>query len=92
MDHRGEQALVGVDRDAQVLGVEVGDLLGFLVVACVDVRVRLECLHRGLGEERQERQVHTLALGERRLGPGAQGRDLGDVDLVGLGQLGGLLQ
>jgi hypothetical protein len=42
VDHRGEQTLIGVDREAQVLGVVVGDLLGFLVVAGVDVRVRLE--------------------------------------------------
>ena len=70
----------------------VGDLLGVLVVAGVDVRVRPEGLDDGLGEERQERQVHALPLGERRLRPGPQRGDPGDVDLVGLGQLRGGLQ
>ena len=37
-----EQALVGVDGEAEVLGVVVGDLLGVLVVAGVDVGVDLQ--------------------------------------------------
>ncbi len=90
MDDRREQALLGVDRDAQVLGSVVRDLLGVLVVARVHVRVNLEGLDDGLREERQERQVDALALGEVGLRLRTQRRDPGDVDLEGLGQLSGL--
>ncbi|ERN45266.1 ABC transporter ATPase [Prescottella equi NBRC 101255 = C 7] len=92
VDDRREQALLGVDRDAQVLGSVVRDLLGVLVVARVHVRVNLECLDDGLREERQERQVDALALGEVGLRLRTQRRDPGDVDLEGLGQLSGALQ
>src|SRR6185369_17658450 len=37
VDDRGKQALFGVDGELEMLGVVVGDLLGFLVVAGVDV-------------------------------------------------------
>src|SRR5690349_9344427 len=44
------------------------------------------------GDERQERQLDALAGREVVLGPVAQPRDLGDVDLDHRGQLGGGLQ
>src|SRR6201996_2432605 len=55
--HRDHQAPLGVHRDAQVLGRVVGDLLRLLVDHRVEYRVDLQCLHRGLGEERQEGQL-----------------------------------
>ena len=87
VDDGGEQALLGVDGEAEVLGVVVGDLFGVLVVAGVDVRVDLERVDHGPGDERQVGQVHALALGEGRLGRGPQRHDLGHVDLVGLREL-----
>ena len=87
VDHRRQQALLGVDREAEVLGVVVGDLLGVLVVAGVDVRVGLQRVDDRAGDERQVRQVDALALGELVLRPRPQRHDLGHVDLVGLRQL-----
>ena len=54
LDDRDEQAALGVDRDAEVLGVVVGDLARLGVDRGVDARVRLERLDRGQREERQE--------------------------------------
>src|SRR6516225_9302905 len=75
VDDGGEQALLGVDGEAEVLGVVIGDLLRFLVVAGVDVGMNLEGVDRGPRDERQEGQVHPLPLGERGLGPGPQPDD-----------------
>lgn len=55
--------------------VDLIDLLGSLVVAGVDVRVRLQRLDDCLGEERKERQVDAFALDEAGLGAGPQGDD-----------------
>ena len=87
LDHRRQQALLGVDREAEMLGVVVGDLLAFLVVAGVDVRMDLQRVDHRAGDERQVRQVHPFALGEGVLRAGPQRHDLGHVDLVSLRQL-----
>ena len=92
VDGRGQQAALGVHRDAEVLGAVVGHLLGLVVDRRVQLRVLLERLDRGLGEERQERELHALALLERTLRARAQLGDLGHVDLEHLGELGGGLQ
>ena len=87
-----QQALVGVHRDRQVLGVVVGDFLLVLVVGRVDLRVLLQGLGDGLGDEGQEGQLDAVLGLEGVLGLGAQLGDLGHVDLVHLGQLGGDVQ
>ena len=59
MDDGHHQPALGVDRDAEVLGVVVGHLV------CVDhgvqLRVHLQCLDGGQREERQEAQLDALA-------------------------------
>ena len=75
LDHRGEQALLGVDRDREVLAVVVGDLALLGVDRGVERRVHLERVDRRLGEERQERQLDALAGREVGLDRVAQPRD-----------------
>src|SRR5918996_1136262 len=85
--HRADRDAVGAglvggdDGDAEVLGIEVGDLALVGVDRGVDVRVCLERLDRGLGEERQERQLDALTCFEAGLRPLAQSGDRGHVDL-----------
>ena len=86
-DDRHQQAALGVDRDAQVLGVVVGDRAGVQVDRGVDVRVDPQRLDRGEREERQERQLHAVPRREVGLGRVAEPGDLGDVDLDHGGQL-----
>ena len=76
VDDRYEQAALGVDGDAEVLGVVVGDRLRLGVDGGVDGRVRLERLDRRDREERQERQLDALAGLEVGLRPVAQPGDL----------------
>ena len=76
LDHRDEQAAVGVDGDAEVLGLVVGDRAGGLVDRAVDDRVGLERLDGREREERQERQLRALAGLEGGLRPLPQ---LGDL-------------
>src|SRR5699024_352934 len=91
VDHHGQQTTVGVHGDTQMYRAVVGDLLGFLVVGGVDVRVLLERLHRRLREEGEERQGDALTFPEGLLGALPQFGDPRHVDLVHLGQLcGGL--
>src|SRR5688572_22485365 len=59
-DDRDEKAALGVDGDAEVLRVVVGDLALVYVDAGVELRVRLQRLDGGLGEERQERELGAL--------------------------------
>src|SRR6202035_4659561 len=61
VDDRHHQAAVGVHGDAEVLGGVVGDLLRLGVDDRVELRVDLERLDGGLGEERQEGQLDALA-------------------------------
>ena len=81
MDDRHEQAAVGVDGDAEVLGLVVGDRAGGLVDARVDHRVRLEGLDGGQGEERQEDSLTPSRASNAALACAAQPGDAGDVDL-----------
>ena len=92
LDHRDHQAALGVHRDAQVLGVVVGDRAAGGVDDGVELGVGLERLDGGQREERQERQLDALAGLERGLGPVAQPGDGGDVGLDHGGQLGRGLQ
>src|SRR5690606_24279420 len=85
VDHRDDQATLGVDGDADVLLAVVGDLL--VLEDTVDLRVRLERLRRGLHEERQVGELDALALEEVVLGAGAQLRDPRHVDLDDRGEL-----
>ena len=92
LDHRDHQAALGVHRDAQVLGVVVGDGAAAGVDDGVELGVGLERLDGGQREERQERQLDALAGLERGLGPVAQPGDGGDIGLDHGGQLGRGLQ
>ena len=92
VDDRHQQPALGVHRDAEVLGVVVGDRAGLLVDRGVHRRVRLERLDGGLGEERQERELDALAGLEVLLRLLPQVRDPGDVGLDDGGQLGADLQ
>ena len=92
LDHRDQQALLGVHGDADVLGARVGDLARLGVDGRVDLRVDLERLDRRLGDERQVGQARALPLLEVVLGLGPDPGDRGEVDLDGRGQLGGDLQ
>ena len=67
LDDRDHQPALGVDGDAEVLGVVVGDLAGRGVDARVQLRVHLERLDGGQREERQEGELHALPCLERRL-------------------------
>jgi hypothetical protein len=92
VDDRHQQPALGVDGDAQVDAVVVGDRAGVLVDAGVDDRVLLERLEGGLREERHEAELGALALLERGLGLLAQPGDLRDVDLDDGGELRADLQ
>ena len=75
LDDRGQQALLGVDGERDVLAVEVGHLARLGVDRRVERGVLLERVDRGLGEERQVRQLHALArqeVGLRRARAGAR--------------------
>ena len=61
LDDRGEQTLLGVDREGEVLAVVVGDLAGLGVDRGVELRVLLQRVDRRLGEERQVGQLDALA-------------------------------
>ena len=86
-DDGHEQPAIAVDGDAEVLGVEVGDGALGHVERGVHLRELLECLDRGLAEERQEGQLDALAGLEVALDPGRGGGDARDVDLDHAGQL-----
>ncbi|EME96437.1 ABC transporter ATPase, partial [Streptomyces mobaraensis NBRC 13819 = DSM 40847] len=88
LDDRGHQALLRVDGDADVLGVEVGDGALVLVDPGVDDRVGLQRLDGGLDEERHRGELDALAGGEAVLGLGAHPHDLGDVHLDHGAELG----
>src|SRR5689334_24164882 len=60
VDDRHQQPALGVHRDAEVLGVVVGDRPRLGVDGRVDVRVLLERLDRGDREDGQARQLHAL--------------------------------
>jgi hypothetical protein len=92
VDDRNEQSARGVDGDAEVFGVVVGDGLGVRVDGGVHDRMGLERLDGGDGEERQEAQLDTFASLEVPLGGVTQSRDPGDVHLGHGGQLCGRLQ
>ena len=74
VDDRHHQAALGVDRDAEVLGVVVGHLRVGRVDHGVDHRVDLERLHRGEREERQEAQLDALAAPRSPAWPAARSR------------------
>jgi hypothetical protein len=75
-----------------VLAGGIRDLPGFEVGGGVELRVLLERLDGRLCEERKEGQLDALPLGEGLLGAGPQARDVRDVDLMNLSQLGRDLQ
>jgi hypothetical protein len=92
LDHRDHEAAVGVDGDAEVLGILVGDRAAGGVEHGVQLGVDLQRLDRGQREERQERELDAFAGLEGGLGPVAEPRDRRDVGLDDRRQLGRGLQ
>ena len=92
LDDRGQQPLLGVHRDRDVLAVEVGDLALLGVDRGVERRVLLERVDRRLREERHEAELHALASREVGLDRVAQPADRGHVDLDHRGELGADLE
>ena len=82
-----QQAALGVDRDAHVLGGRVDDAVA--VDRRVDDRVRRERLGRRQREERQEGELVAGLREELALDPVAESRDARDIDLDHGGELGG---
>jgi hypothetical protein len=69
LDHRDEQAALGVDGHSQVLTGVVGHLTGLGVDRRVDLGVRLQRVDGCPREERQERQLDALPRREVGLDP-----------------------
>ncbi|GAA3290335.1 hypothetical protein GCM10020295_04520 [Streptomyces cinereospinus] len=92
VDHGDHQAPLGVHRDADVLGVVVGDGARLHVDARVEDGVVLERVHGSLHEERHRGQLDALPGGERVLDPGPQPHEGRDVHLDDRGELGRVLQ
>ncbi len=88
VDDRDEQPPVGVHRDAQVLGVVVGDRPLLDVDAGVEVRVLPQRCADGDREERQEGELDAFPCLERGLRAVPQTGHAGDVGFDNRGELG----
>ena len=81
LDHRNQQTLLGVDGNAEMLRLRVGDGLLLGVDRRVHLRVDLQSLDRRLRDERQVGQRRALALLEVVLDLGTDLRDRGEIHL-----------